>query len=189
MVSGDIRSSSERGDLQPQMLRRWAVLILPSHSSVRKHRRPRYPPPIHELGALWDLKENFGLTEFLVCMWLTEVPGITLYHHHVHGQAATRTASSPASLSTTAGTLTETLSKSHVWWLLKGRGGGEEELQDINIYVHVRSLEGFVIESSLPINEAIFCSTQYIFSSVCPPAELWQIDAGPVYLFIRHPGD
>lgn len=72
---------------------------------------------------------------------------------------------------------------------LKGEGGGEGELQDTNIYVHVRSLEGFVIESSLPINEAIFCSTQYIFSSVCPPAELWQIDAGPVYLFIRHPGD
>lgn len=34
MVSGDIRSSSERGDLQPQMLQRWAVLILPSHSSL-----------------------------------------------------------------------------------------------------------------------------------------------------------
>lgn len=40
---------------------------------------------------------------------------------------------------------------------LKGWGGGEE-LQDINIYVHVRSLEVFVIESSLPVNEAIFCS-------------------------------
>lgn len=190
MVSDDTRSSTERGDLQqhqPQMLRNSSHLTKSfqcleiSASSVLL-----WPPLIHELGALCDLKDNFGLTEFLFCMWLTEVPGITLLPPCIW-TSSHKDSKQPRQSFNHRYTLTETLSKSHVWWRLKG---GEEELQDINIYMYMSGLLRF-----LSLNQVCLSMRQYsvlrdlfyypIYIQFCMPTCLVLADRRRSCIFVR----